>query len=179
MLIGFMLLSFCCLSCLISLFSICSLNLFLPCLSRLIFQKGDKRVKLLSFVPGFKSSVISFSVFFVNDNRRVIMQKKNIVHYYPARPAVAVGKGVDILKLCVEIRSGSQSVVFRYLVHFGHKFGKLFGNVFRRCADLVFTRDKIVMLILSRAFSELPSAGIIGVLRQLISIARVRMLFFR
>ena len=63
------------LSLLLMLLSISTLNLLFPCLCSLIFKEIYHLGELLLFIPCFQRRIVGLSIFFVNDDRGMIVHQ--------------------------------------------------------------------------------------------------------
>lgn len=101
------------------------------------------------------------------------VQNQKEIHGDAAGSAVPVRKGMDVLKLDVVIDRGAKQLLPGNIVQLVKQLPHLRGNILRRSTDLVFPRHIITALVFSRAFSQLITPGIVGVLRESVMFCRV------
>ena len=83
----------------------------------------------------------------------MVMQHKQIVYEQPTCSSVAVGKRMDVLKLRVKVRCGSQDGIIRYILYFCKQFLYFLSNIFGSGSDFFFACYIIVKLIFTGALS--------------------------
>lgn len=143
-------------------------QLFFPRFDRLIPQKSDHRLQLLPFIPGLQRRIIGLPVLLVNDNRRVIVQKQKVVHHQPSDAPVSVREGVDVLKLRMEIRGGSQFLSLWDIRHLCEQFRHLLLHILGRRSYLQTACHIIMVFVLAGTLAKLPSPRIVRIPGQIL-----------
>jgi len=102
----------------------------------------------------------------IDDDGRVTVGDKKIVHYQPHSTPVTVRKWMDVLQLGVKVGRGSENVLLPYFLQLREQFENFLLYVLQGRADFVTPGHIVVALEFAWPFSQLPVAGIVGVLSE-------------